>query len=723
MIRKCLKGFILSVALLYVLELLPGKLDFLLGNMMLVAEAEEMVTITFKSEEGYIFGNSETKEYNNKVGKGEAVDEAWCYCMNNPSRAFKGWKVEGDDKIYYTDHRGFSNGNDIRDYIPTNDTVFVAQWVDAWNVSFDPGDGYLWGGSDASKSYTLQIEKGKNISEDIWCDNYDSYKFIGWRIQGDESDELYSLLNYIPESDVTFLAEWREVDFVTVTFHSDEGYMRWNEDEKDYEIQVAVGDTIDYFPSTNRNGYRIKGYTLDGDDSLYVTRYYAYENTKLLEEYIVTKDTTFNVVWEKMYDVTFHSEEGFMFGNEDEKDYKTQIAEGKVIYIEPPAYREGYIAVGYIKEGSDTLYTTTNWGTGNGKSINEYVVTEDTTFNVVWKKAYTVTFHSEEGYINGNEKDYSFQVVVGEKVGEKINSFPYISREGYVVSGYKINGDNNTTYIHDYIIKESYINKENTKNLFEYVVNEDVVFNVQWEKLSSDESESDNKQEEKKQADNNKEDAKTDNLSVNTGDSDNSTTNDVIKDYSVGETATDNGNNYMVGADATVTYISSEDTALSTVAIPDTVNLNGKEYKVTDVAEGSFSYNDNLKSVTIGANVKTIGKDAYAGCKNLTTVTVKGSSLLTIDTGAFKNCKELKKITINKNVITIGKNAFAGDKNLKSITIKSTKIKSIGKGAFKNINKKATIYIPKSISKKQLTKYKKMLKNAGVPKSVKIKKK
>ena len=101
-----------------------------------------------------------------------------------------------------------------------------------------------------------------------------------------------------------------------------------------------------------------------------------------------------------------------------------------------------------------------------------------------------------------------------------------------------------------------------------------------------------------------------------------------------------------------------------------------REYIVTDIAEGSFSKNNKLKTVTVGTNIKTIGK-----------------------------------------------NAFAGDKKLKSITIKSTKVKSIGKGAFKNINKKATIYVPKSLSKKQLTKYKKMIKNAGVPKTVKIKKK
>ncbi len=70
----------------------------------------------------------------------------------------------------------------------------------------------------------------------------------------------------------------------------------------------------------------------------------------------------------------------------------------------------------------------------------------------------------------------------------------------------------------------------------------------------------------------------------------------------------------------------------------------------------------------------------------------------------------------------IGKNVFYGDAKLKKITIKSKKITSIGKNTFKGINKKATIYVPKSLSKKKLANYKKMFKKAGMKKTVKVKK-
>ena len=89
-----------------------------------------------------------------------------------------------------------------------------------------------------------------------------------------------------------------------------------------------------------------------------------------------------------------------------------------------------------------------------------------------------------------------------------------------------------------------------------------------------------------------------------------------------------------------------------------------------------------------------------------------------IEAKAFKNNKKLKKVTIGKNITSIGKQAFYGCNNLKTITIKSTKLKSVGKQAFKGIHKKATIKVPK----KKYKKYKKLLKGKGQKKTVKIKK-
>lgn len=121
----------------------------------------------------------------------------------------------------------------------------------------------------------------------------------------------------------------------------------------------------------------------------------------------------------------------------------------------------------------------------------------------------------------------------------------------------------------------------------------------------------------------------------------------------------------------TVTYTSTKNKKVTKAVVPDNVKINGKKYKVTAIAP-------------------------YA----------------------FKNNKKLKKITIGKNIRKIGKYAFYGCKNLKSIKIKTVKLKkkSIGKNAFKKINKKAKFKVPK----KKLKLYKKLIKKAKAPKTVKI---
>ncbi len=86
---------------------------------------------------------------------------------------------------------------------------------------------------------------------------------------------------------------------------------------------------------------------------------------------------------------------------------------------------------------------------------------------------------------------------------------------------------------------------------------------------------------------------------------------------------------------------------------------------------------------------------------------------------AFKECEDVTKITVGGNITQIGKNAFAGRKNLTLITVNSTKLKKIGDAAFKGINTKAAIKVPA----KQLAKYKKMFTKAGKPSKVVVSKK
>ena len=99
-------------------------------------------------------------------------------------------------------------------------------------------------------------------------------------------------------------------------------------------------------------------------------------------------------------------------------------------------------------------------------------------------------------------------------------------------------------------------------------------------------------------------------------------------------------------------------------------------------------------------------------------VNTAGSFRVTeISDKAFAECSSLTKVTIGKNVTSIGKEAFAKDKALKKLVIKSSGLKKVGKNAIKGISGKAKI----SCGKKNVTAYKKLFTaKTGYIKSMKI---
>lgn len=123
----------------------------------------------------------------------------------------------------------------------------------------------------------------------------------------------------------------------------------------------------------------------------------------------------------------------------------------------------------------------------------------------------------------------------------------------------------------------------------------------------------------------------------------------------------------------TVTVVSAINKKQKTITIPSTIEINGYIFRVTAIANKAFQKNTKLKTVTIGENVKTIGKEA------------------------FKQCKNLRNIKVKSKVVT-----------------------KVNKNAFKGIHKKATIKLPK-MSAKKLKKYKKKFASKGQAKTVKIK--
>ena len=136
--------------------------------------------------------------------------------------------------------------------------------------------------------------------------------------------------------------------------------------------------------------------------------------------------------------------------------------------------------------------------------------------------------------------------------------------------------------------------------------------------------------------------------------------------------------------------VSEEDKA--TVEIPDTITVDGSAMAVTAVADKAFAADYNkIKTVTIGANVATIGNWAFAtaqGSANdgtLESVTFAAGVPVSIGTRAFqKYGSSFKTFNAGNRKIALGDNVFLDDRGLTYVNISNAT--SLGKGIFYNLN-------------------------------------
>lgn len=137
-------------------------------------------------------------------------------------------------------------------------------------------------------------------------------------------------------------------------------------------------------------------------------------------------------------------------------------------------------------------------------------------------------------------------------------------------------------------------------------------------------------------------------------------------------TATDtrvciDGVNYEVTNASTCAIVESPD-AKGSITIPKTVNIGGKNYRVTAIADKSFYYCFDITDVTIPEGVTTIGDAAFFWCWGLTNVTIP-EGVTSIGKCAFIKCEALTNISIPESLTTIGQSAFSGCEALNAINV------------------------------------------------------
>lgn len=131
--------------------------------------------------------------------------------------------------------------------------------------------------------------------------------------------------------------------------------------------------------------------------------------------------------------------------------------------------------------------------------------------------------------------------------------------------------------------------------------------------------------------------------------------------------------------------------SLTSVTIPSTV---------TTIGNYAFAGCSFLESVEIPTSVKTLGTGAFYGCGRLTALSfaadpTRAGGLSDIPDACFWGCSALAEVTIPSYVNLIGKGAFFGCTNLTTLVIEDSETPiEIRDQAFQNLTKLTNVTLP-----------------------------
>ena len=166
-------------------------------------------------------------------------------------------------------------------------------------------------------------------------------------------------------------------------------------------------------------------------------------------------------------------------------------------------------------------------------------------------------------------------------------------------------------------------------------------------------------------------------------------------------------NTYFDGFEVTYGYISGK---CGTNATWNLAKQNGKYTALTIGGSGAIDnygyttvddlwrtdapWGYDLKSVTIGNNITSIGDYAFIGCQQLSSLTI-GTGVQTIGTNTFDHCDALTEVTLPASVSTLNAGAFRNCVGLTRLNIQySDALVTLGSNAFYGCNALQYIVVP-----------------------------
>jgi len=147
---------------------------------------------------------------------------------------------------------------------------------------------------------------------------------------------------------------------------------------------------------------------------------------------------------------------------------------------------------------------------------------------------------------------------------------------------------------------------------------------------------------------------------------------------------------WSTNADNTLTIIGYTGPG-GAVTIPSSIN-----YLLVTTIGSAFAGCTNLTSVTIPGSVTSIGDFAFMGCGSLTNVTL-ANGVTSIGTASFAECASLASVTLANGVTSIGDFAFFGCGSLTNVTL-ANGVTSIGTASFAACASLASVTIPCSVT-------------------------
>ena len=336
------------------------------GNLVFYAKWVSTVeyTITFDSDGGTAVDQMTVVE-NNSVTLPTITKDGY---------EFLGW--------YYND----TKLNNTFNYTYESDITVVAKWEKLYTITFNSN-----GGTTVS---SLTVKANESVTLPTITKN--NYNFLGWYYNG---TKLNNTFTFSYSTDITLVANWKEIMYYTITFNSNGGTAV-------SQMTVQENTPVTLPSNITKDGWTFTGWYYN-DERLDYTFTYTYD-TDITVEAKYTEIVT--------YQLSFNSDGG------------TAVASKTVKYYEiidlPTITKDNYEFLGwyYNDVKVDDPFT--------------YIYESNITLVAKWERIYTITYNS-----NGGTSVASVKVKANETV-----TLPTTSQDGYDFLGWYYNGTklNNT---------------------------------------------------------------------------------------------------------------------------------------------------------------------------------------------------------------------------------------------------------------------------------------